>query len=119
MPPEPPLWRRTYNSVERTLAPRADAAVRADEFAAALARVNGARRMLQRVVDSRTRGLWHLLNLPAGSDVRALRRQIGELDRELRLLRAEVDRSRREAPARKPSSTTQRKARSRGGDSGK
>src|SRR4051794_28973623 len=96
MPPEPPAWRRAFNALERAVTPRADAVVRADEFAAALASLNRTRTALQRTIDSRTRGIWHFLNLPAGDDVQTLRRQIGELNREIRLLRTEVDRNRRE-----------------------
>jgi hypothetical protein len=35
--------------------------------------------------------VWHLVNLPAGSDVRKLRNQIGDLDHEVRLLRGAVE----------------------------
>ena len=35
--------------------------------------------------------MWHLVNLPAGTDVRKLRNQIGDLDHEVRLLRGAVE----------------------------
>jgi hypothetical protein len=38
---------------------------------------------------------WHLLNLPAGSDVSRLRAQIGALDREVRRLTVQLEKERR------------------------
>jgi hypothetical protein len=64
--------------------------VRTGEFARAtalLARTRG-------LVDSQVRGVtarvWHMANLPAGSDVQRLRVQIGQLDREVRRLRLQL-----------------------------
>jgi hypothetical protein len=37
-----------------------------------------------------TARLWHVANLPAGSDVQRLRVQIGQLDREVRRLRLQL-----------------------------
>ena len=45
-------------------------------------------------VEARSRRLWHLVNLPAGSDVARLRRQVAELDRELRRRRRAAARAR-------------------------
>ncbi|MCB1296360.1 MAG: hypothetical protein KDB67_17030, partial [Gordonia sp.] len=41
-------------------------------------------------IEDANAALWHLVNIPAGSDVRKLRRQIGELDYEVRQLRLEL-----------------------------
>ncbi len=96
------LWRRAFDTVEGALAPRAEAAVRCGEFAAGLSQLKRVRSGLLQALDSRTRSLWHVLNLPAGSDVHTMRRQLGELDREVRLLRSELDRARREAATAGP-----------------
>jgi hypothetical protein len=39
--------------------------------------------------------LWHLMNLPAGSDLQRLRIQVGALDREVRRLSLQLDRDSR------------------------
>jgi hypothetical protein len=56
------------------------------------------------VVKDSARGLsaraWHLVNLPAGSDVSRLRAQIGALDREVRRLGLQLEAERRRNGAR-------------------
>jgi hypothetical protein len=42
--------------------------------------------------------MWHLLNLPAGSDIKRLSRQVASLDRELRQLRGELNREIEDGP---------------------
>jgi hypothetical protein len=69
-----------------------------------------ARKAANGVGDALTRRLWHLLNLPAGSDVARARRQVAALDREVRnlslkldeALQREVDDGTRTARARRP-----------------
>jgi hypothetical protein len=39
--------------------------------------------------------VWHLMNLPAGTDFRRLRMQVGALDREVRRLSLQLDRDSR------------------------
>ncbi len=88
-----PGWRRTYDSAERAVAPRAEALVRSGEFAKVTAVVVGARRAVGRGVNGVTAMAWHLLNLPAGSDVQRLRVQIGALDRDVRRLSLQLEQS--------------------------
>ena len=40
--------------------------------------------------------VWHLMNLPAGTDLQRLRMQVGALDREVRRLSLQLDRDARE-----------------------
>jgi len=93
-----PLWRRAFDGADRSLAPRLESFVQTSIFAdimAAGVKVQGqARHRLER----QTRRLWHAANLPAGSDVAKLREQVAGLDRQLRLLKAAVDDSRKEHP---------------------
>lgn len=88
-----PAWRRTYDSVERVVAPRAEALVRSGEFATGVAVLVGVRRAVGRRVSRVTAGAWHLVNLPAGSDVQRLRVQIGALDRDVRRLALQLEQS--------------------------
>ncbi|MBV9196711.1 MAG: hypothetical protein JO168_21435 [Solirubrobacterales bacterium] len=79
-----PLFWRVFDKAEEVVAPRLEDAVRSDPFLAALGLGARARARLRRDVERRSQWLWHLVNLPAGSDVTHLRRQVAELDRELR-----------------------------------
>ena len=58
-------------------------------------------RRAQTLAKDSARGLtaraWHLINLPAGSDVSRLRAQIGSLDREVRRLSLQLEAEQRRA----------------------
>jgi hypothetical protein len=94
-PPAAPLWRQAYDAVDKAVTPHAEALVRTPGFAlgAALARRG------QRLAQGSARGLsaraWHLLNLPAGTDISRLRAQVGALDREVRRLTVQLEAERR------------------------
>ena len=77
---------RAYDAVDRVVAPRAEALVRTSQFADASALIARARRMVHDQVNGISARLWHLVNLPAGTDVQRLRVQLGALDREVRRL---------------------------------
>ncbi len=105
MSPAPaPRWRQVFDAAERAVAPRAETFVRTPTFAIGTALV----RRAHTVVSDSARGLtaraWHLVNLPAGSDVSRLRAQIGALDREVRRLGLQLEAERRanRSPIRTP-----------------
>ena len=60
-----------------------------EEFATTTAIIGMVRREASKRIEDANAALWHLVNIPAGSDVRKLRRQIGELY-EVRQLRLEL-----------------------------
>ena len=108
MNPAPaPRWRQVFDAAERAVAPRAETFVRTSTFAVGTALV----RRAHTVVTDSARGLtaraWHLVNLPAGSDVSRLRAQIGALDREVRRLSLQLEQQRRRPPASTAASTTE------------
>jgi hypothetical protein len=108
MSPAPaPRWRQVFDAAERAVAPRAETFVRTSTFAVGTALV----RRAHTVVTDSARGLtaraWHLVNLPAGSDVSRLRAQIGALDREVRRLSLQLEQQRRRPPASTAASTTE------------
>ena len=82
-----PLWRRAFDATEQTVAPHLERGVQSSAFADAVALLQQGSAGVRRRVEGVAGGVWHLLNLPAGSDVRRLRRQVSTLDREVRLLR--------------------------------
>jgi hypothetical protein len=91
-----PGWRQLYDRLEKSAVPVVEQVVHSEEFAQATALITSVQRGLRdRVNQVAARG-WHTINLPAGSDVQRLRRQVGALDREVRLLTLELRRLTRE-----------------------
>jgi hypothetical protein len=79
--------RGVYDAIERRVSPRVEATVNSHEYAAVTIGAKRLRRAIGSRIEGLNAGLLHLVNLPAGSDIRKLRRQIGELDYEVRTLR--------------------------------
>jgi hypothetical protein len=94
-PPEPPLWRQAFDAAERAVAPRAENLVRTEYFSLGVALARRAQTLAGRSVQGLTARAWHLVNLPAGSDISRLRTQIGSLDREVRRLTIQLESERR------------------------
>jgi hypothetical protein len=93
--PGGPLWRQAYDAAERRVTPHADRLVRTPSFALGAAVLRRAQRLARSSAEGVTARAWHLLNLPAGSDVSRLRTQIGALDREVRRLTVQLETERR------------------------
>ena len=92
---EIPDWRRAFNAVERNVSPRVEALVHSDEFAQMTAVIARRRRLAGNRVNAIAALVWHLMNLPAGTDMQRLRMQVGALDREVRRLSLQLDRDSR------------------------
>jgi hypothetical protein len=105
---EAPLWRQAFDAVERRVTPHADQLVRTPTFAVGAALVRRTRTVARNSALGVTARAWHLLNLPAGSDVSRLRAQIGALDREVRRLavQLEIERARSTRTDRRPPADT-------------
>src|SRR3954468_21058741 len=95
----PPRWRQAFDTAERAVAPRAESLVRTPGFALGAAVLRRAQTLARDSAQGLTARAWHLLNLPAGSDVGRLRAQIGALDREVRRLTLQLE-SEQHRPAR-------------------
>jgi hypothetical protein len=91
VPEDKPLWRQAFDTAERAVAPHLEQAVQTPAFAQALALAGHARAEARRWTERRTSALWHLVNLPAGSDVRRLREQVAALERQVRQLNAALE----------------------------
>lgn len=83
--------RRAYDAVDRAVTPRAEALVRTSQFADASALIARTRRLAHNQVNGISARLWHLVNLPAGTDLQQLRVQLGALDREVRRLTLQLE----------------------------
>src|SRR5215212_10122094 len=90
-----PTWRRAFDRVERPVGAALEDVARSPRFAQALGLTTRARAGVQHELERQTRRLWHAANLPAGSDVARLRRQLAALDRELRGLRRALEQAER------------------------
>ena len=82
--------RAIYDEVEKRITPPVEAVVHSDEFAAATKIIGRVRGGIGGRIEAVAASVLHAVNLPAGSDVRKLRRQIGDLDYEVRRLRREL-----------------------------
>jgi hypothetical protein len=93
------MWRQAFDAVEKRVTPPAEQLVRTPGFAVGVALVSRARSTARGAASGLPARAWHLLNLPAGSDVSRLRTQIGALDREVRRLTVQLENERRTRPA--------------------
>ena len=91
----PPLWRQAFDAAERAVTPRAESLVRTPSFAVGAALVRRAQNLARESAQGLTTRAWHLVNLPAGTDVSRLRAQIGALDRDVRRLTLQLEAERR------------------------
>ncbi len=107
-PPGTPLWRQAFDAAEKAVTPHADSLVRTPGFATGVTLLRRAQSMARETARGVSARAWHLVNLPAGSDISRLRAQIGSLDREVRRLTLQLESERRRA--------TGTGARSRAGD---
>ncbi|MGX7730763.1 hypothetical protein ACWPOB_16020 [Rhodococcus sp. 2H158] len=86
-----PVWRKPIDAADRVVAPRAEALVHSDVFATVTATIFGVRRAVGNGVNGVAARVWHLVNLPAGTDLQRLRQQIGALDRDVRRLSLQLE----------------------------
>ena len=96
----PPRWRQVFDAAERAVAPRAESLVRTPGFSVGVGLLRRAQSAARDSLQGATARAWHLVNLPAGSDISRLRAQIGALDREVRRLTVQLENERRRTSGR-------------------
>jgi hypothetical protein len=96
---ESPLWRQAFDAAEKRVTPHAEQLVRTPAFALAVALARRTQATARGTARGLTARAWHLVNLPAGSDVSRLRAQVGALDREIRRLTVQLETERRRSAA--------------------
>lgn len=79
-----PVWKQLYDQLATQLGPLAKEVTASDQFAQVVTVSEAARRRLREELQRSSRRWLHTFNLPAGSDVTMLRREIGELERQVR-----------------------------------
>jgi hypothetical protein len=103
----PPRWRQAFDTAERAVTPHAEQLVRTPAFSLGAALVRRAQTLARDSARDLTARAWHLVNLPAGSDIGRLRAQIGALDREVRRLGLQLEAERRRNAGTTRSTTTE------------
>ncbi len=112
------LVRQVYDRVVAELGPRLTEVTASDAFAELSEVTLAAQARLQREIERRSRRFLHFWNLPAGSDVTVLRREIGELERQLRDLTKRLEEA-TSPPPPKPRAKAPKANTPRGGGKGR
>jgi hypothetical protein len=90
MPANKPLWLRAVLRVERAIGEPIESAVRSDTYFDVVTKTTRVRRTVGGAAEGVSRRCLHLLNLPAGSDIRTVRQQLARIERRLNQLSDEV-----------------------------
>ena len=86
-----PLWLRAIHRVERAIGEPVEAGVRTETYFDVVSIVTRTTGKAKSTADSLSRRGLHLLNLPAGSDVKRLREQLLRMERRLNQLTENVE----------------------------
>ena len=86
-----PLWLRVVHRLERAVGEPVESAVRSDTYFDAVSIVTRTTGKAKSTAESLSRRGLHLLNLPAGSDVKRLREQLLRMERRLAQLSENVE----------------------------
>jgi predicted thioesterase len=89
-----PLWLRVVLRAERVVGSRVEAAVRSDTYFDLVAELTRTKALLTGSVEGVSKRIWHLANLPAGTDVRRVREQLARMERRVVELSKELDEQR-------------------------
>ncbi len=90
MPANQPLWLRVVIRVERTIGEPIESAVRSDTYFDLISTTTRVRRKVTGTAEGVSRRCLHVLNLPAGSDIRGMRQQLARMERRLNELSDDV-----------------------------
>ena len=90
MPANQPLWLRAVIRLERAIGEPIESAVRSDTYFDLISTTTRVRRKVSGTAEGVSRRCLHLLNLPAGSDIRGMRQQLARMERRLNALSEEI-----------------------------
>jgi hypothetical protein len=86
-----PLWLRAVHRFERAIGEPLESALHSDTYFDLVTELLRLRSRTGRSLEGASRRVLHLLNLPAGSDIRRLREQLARIDRQLAQLANGLD----------------------------
>jgi len=89
-----PLWLRLVLGAERIVGSRVEAAVHSDAYFDLVAELARSKATVTGMVEGVSRRVWHLANLPAGTDIRRVRDQLARMERRIVELSKELDEQR-------------------------
>ena len=92
----PPTWLKLVLRLERAVGNPVEAAVHSDTYFDVVAELNRGTRRLTGAVESVSKRGLHMLNLPAGTDIRRVREQLARMDRRLLQITKELEQLERE-----------------------
>jgi hypothetical protein len=90
MPANQPLWLRAVLRLERAIGEPIESAVRSDTYFDVISATTRVRRKVLGTAEGVSKRALHLLNLPAGSDIRGMRQQLARMERRLNQLSHDV-----------------------------
>jgi len=90
MPANQPLWLRAVLRLERAIGEPIESAVHSDTYFDLVSTTTRVRRRVVGTAEGVSRRCLHLLNLPAGSDIRTMRQQLARMERRLNELSDDV-----------------------------
>jgi hypothetical protein len=94
MHPGPSLWLKLVLRLERAVGDRVESAVHSGTYFDLVTELSRSRTRLTGTVEGVSRSLWHLANLPAGTDIRRVREQLARMERRIVELSKELDEQR-------------------------
>jgi hypothetical protein len=86
-----PLWLRAVHGLERAIGEPLEDVLHSDTYFDVVTELLRLRARVSRQLEGSSRRLLHLLNLPAGSDIRRLREQLGRVERRLAQISKELE----------------------------
>jgi hypothetical protein len=89
-----PLWLSVVIRLERTIGARVETAVHSDTYFDLVAEISRTKAKLTDTVEGVSKRVWHLANLPAGTDIRRMRQQLAGMERRLVQLSKELEEQR-------------------------
>lgn len=90
MPANQPLWLRVVLRLERAVGGPVESAVRSDAYFDLVSTTTHVRRKAVGAAEGLSRRCLHMLNLPAGTDIRRVHQQLTRMERRLNQLSDEV-----------------------------
>ena len=90
MPTDQPLWLRAVLRQERAIGEPIESAVRSETYFDLISKTTRVRRKVEGAAEGASRRCLHMLNLPAGSDIRRMRQQLSRMERRLNQLSHDV-----------------------------
>jgi hypothetical protein len=90
MPANQPLWLRAVIRIERAIGEPIESAVRSDTYFDVISATTRVRRKVVGTAEGVSKRCLHLLNLPAESDIRGMRKQLARMERRINQLSHDV-----------------------------